>query len=953
MPLGQMPDSFAPGKLVSYAATCNGCPAACGLLVGVRDGRPLKMEGMPEHPLSQGGLCAVGQALPIALYDRHRLTAPLQRGKEASWETVDAAVVKELQAIQEAGGAVRIITATRTSPTLAAAVETFLAKFQNGRHVVVDDLSCSAIRKAHQATHTAAILPRYHFEQAQVIVSFGADFLGTWISPVEYSVQWRQHRVPTTKQPEMSYHVQFEPQLTVTGGKADRRFRVTPQDYTTILARLADKLGALPLPADLPPLDNHSAFSNDDLAALAQRLQAAKGRSLVICDSQDVATQQIVNAINQHLGNYGKTLDVEHPSLQRQGDDAALAELLSELEQGKVAALLVADIDLLHDLPQAARIRKALKTVPLVISFADHSNATAQVAQFVCPESHLLESWNDFHPVAGLMSLSQPTIRPLGKTRTLLASLARWSGNKADDDLTLIRRHWEKNVRPLAKEPRSNEVVFWDQAVQLGFVEINEQPQQVAFSKPSSLAIPQPAESEGYTVLLYAKTGMPGSRHAHNPWLQELPDPVSKVAWDNYVCISPAAAGRLGVSEGDILELSAGDAKLELPVYLLAGQHEHVLGVALGYGCPGTERFADVGPQWIEARPTVMKGRPVGRNAAPLLTWEGTSLHRIRSNVSIRKTGRTRPLAVTQLYHSLKLPEAIAAYGAPDRNAIVQSTTLDAFRHDPSAGKPEVHVEGDFDLWGSDHAKRGHAWGLLIDLNACTGCSACVIACQSENNIPVVGWDEVRRQREMYWMRIDRYIQGEEDDLDVRVQPVMCQHCDHAPCETVCPVLATVHSAEGLNQQAYNRCVGTRYCANNCPFKVRRFNWFNYRHDDDRENLALNPDVVVRTRGVMEKCSMCVQRIEAARVEAKRQGRSIEEGDLQVACQQSCPAQAIVFGDLNDPKSRIAQLAKDPRQYRMLEEYGFETNVGYQRIVRHRDGEGDSAGGHGGSHHGG
>ncbi len=947
LPLGVMPDSFAPGKLVNYAATCNGCPAGCGLLVGVRDGRPLKMEGMPEHPLSQGGLCAVGQALPIALYDRHRLEGPLYRGRPAEPDEVDAVVREKLQKIRESGGAVRLLTGTRTSPTLSAMIENFLGQFADGRHVVVDVPSSWAIRQAHQETHGHALLPRYFFDRAQVIVSFGADFLGNWISPVEYTAAWRKNRIPTADRPEMSYHAHFEPQLTVTGSKADRRYRVTPSDYAVILAHLARELGAMALPDGTPPLDTASGMSPSDLRSLAKKLQAAHGASLVVCDSQDVFTQQLVNAINEHLGSYGKTLDVTRPSRQRLGDDAALAKLLEELAEGQVAALFVADIDLLHDLPEASRLRTALKQVDLVVSFADHLNATAKVADVVFPESHLLESWNDFQPVADLVSISQPTIRPLGKTRTLLASLAKWSG-QTGDDRTLIRRHWEKYIRPTAKEPGSSFTEFWDKAVQLGFVERKVTPIPATYKAPAALTWDRKAVPEGYTVVLYTKVGMPGSRHAHNPWLQELPDPVTKVSWGNYVCMGPKTAEELGVAEGDVVELTVDGEKLELPAYVLAGQHDRVLGVALGYGCPGTERFANVGPQWLEARPTTPPGEPVGRNAAPLLNWQRNTLRCVRHGVSVRKAGRHRALAVTQLYHSLKLPESIAAYGAPDRSAVVQATTLEAFRKDPEAGKPEVHVDENLDLWPPDHPKEGHAWGLLVDLNACTGCSACVIACQSENNIPVVGWDEVRRNREMYWMRVDRYVQGDDDDLDVRVQPMMCQHCDHAPCETVCPVLATVHSEEGLNQQAYNRCVGTRYCANNCPFKVRRFNWFNYRHDDDRENLALNPDVVVRSRGVMEKCSMCIQRIEAARVEAKKEGRDIEDGDIQVACQQSCPAQAIVFGDLNDPKSRIVQLAKDSRQYRVLEEYGFRTNVGYRRIVRHREG-GETGGGH---HHG-
>ena len=936
MPLGQMPDSFAPGKLQYYAATCSGCSAGCGLLVGVRDGRPLKMEGMPEHPLSRGGLCAVAQAMPIGLYDRLRLNEPMYRGKPSDWKTIDRTVADRLETIRQAKGGVRIITGTRTSPTLEKTIADFLAPFDDGRHLVVDLPGASAIREAHAKTHGVDVLPRYRFEHADVIVSFGADFLGTWIAPVEHTAGWRTRRLPTPDRPDMSYHVQLESQLSLTGGKADRRFRVAPREYRLIVTHLAARLGAATLPDGTPSLSGAVSFSSEDLDELVQRLKSAGSTALVISDSPDVATQELINAINHALGAYGKTIDVASPSHQRKGSDRQLATLLEELDAGKIAALFVADVDLLHDLPESARVQKGLKKVELLVRFAEHVDATARVSHIVCPESHMLESWADHHPVAGLVSLTQPTIRPLGNTRSLLECLARWSGKDADER-SLIRAHWEQTIWPKSVDRKGTFESFWDHAVQTGFVPIREEPLEVKpFTAPQPTSDMAGGTQDDYTLVLYSKVGMPSSRLAHNPWLQELPDPVTKVAWDNYVCVSPRTAEQLGVVEGDEVEISAGDMRIELPAYVLPGQHDRVLGVALGYGCPGTERFATIGPQWLEGLPTVPPGKPVGRNAAPFLNWKEGALHRTREGVRIRPTGRHRDLAVSQMYHSLKVPDSVSPPGAAERDDLVQITTLDAFRNDPSSGKPESHhVEGN--LWPPDHPKEGHAWGLLVDLNACTGCSACVIACQSENNIPVVGWDEMRRHRDMYWMRIDRYIQGDEDDVDMRVQPVMCQHCDHAPCETVCPVLATVHSEEGLNQQAYNRCVGTRYCANNCPFKVRRFNWFQYRHDDDRENLALNPDVVVRSRGVMEKCSMCIQRIEAARVEAKHRGVPIADGDIEVACQQSCPSQAILFGDLNDPESRLAKAARSPRQYRMLEEFGFRTSVGYQRIVRNRE----------------
>jgi molybdopterin-containing oxidoreductase family iron-sulfur binding subunit len=377
-------------------------------------------------------------------------------------------------------------------------------------------------------------------------------------------------------------------------------------------------------------------------------------------------------------------------------------------------------------------------------------------------------------------------------------------------------------------------------------------------------------------------------------------------------------------------------ASIDLPALVQPGQHDRVLAVALGYGVHGTERFADIGPQWLEARPTVEKGELVGKNAAPWLEFRDGAIQLSRPHVTLEKIPGRRELASTQGHHSLEIPRNVAPSGAEVRD-IVQHTTLPAFANDPHAGTPESHHQVDVQLWAEDHPKQGHHWGMAVDLNCCTGCSACLIACQSENNVPVVGKDEVRRQREMHWIRIDRYYSGEDDDLNVAHQPMMCQHCDNAPCETVCPVLATVHGEEGLNEQAYNRCVGTRYCANNCPYKVRRFNWFKYEHEDSLQNLVLNPDVTVRSRGVMEKCSMCVQRIQDGKLEARRLGHPLVDGAIQTACQQSCPAQAIIFGDMNDANSRVNGALESPRRYAVLEEFNFRPSVSYERLVRNRD----------------
>ncbi len=961
LPSPILPVGTIPGRLQYYASTCAGCPSACGLLVGTRDGRPLKMEGLPEHPLSRGGLCAVGQALPIGLYDSHRLTGPLRAKQDADWATVDQEIIRALSQIKEQKTAVRFVTPTITSPTLQASIDAFLAPFEDAKHIVFDAVSSSAILDAHEQTHSARILPHYRFDRAEVVVSFGADFLGTWVSPVEFTVAWSTRRVPSEQSPKMSYHVQFESRMSLTGSNADRRVAIHPQDQGPLVARLAEKVAELAGTPHKERLASGVADSHKTtLTKLAQRLWDARGKSLVISDSQDVGLQRIVNFINHLLGNYESTLDLGQPSLQRQGNDRDVEQLVEELEAGQVGALLIADVDLLHDLAGSQTLSDAVGRVPLTVSFAPREDEFAALAKFVCPDHHALESWSDAKPTSGLVSLAQPTLQPLGKTRAVLESLALWSGRPATA-YEALRTHWEEAIFPRRRAAAPAEFVdFWEQALLDGLAEVEADRVAVGeFNagavKPltSHSATAQHVATDDFSLVLYSKVSMPDSRHAHNPWLHELPDPVTKVTWGNYVCISPGDASTLGLEDGDIVQVAVGDdsVQLELPVLVQAGQHDRVLAIALAYGCKGTDRFAKIGPQWFEARPTVPENEWVGKNAAPFVEFRDGTRQAMRSGVTLTKTGKRRELASTQLYHSLDVPAEVAPHGAEHR-AIVERTSLAAFAKDAHAGAAEHHFDGATQLWPDDHPKSGHAWGMVIDLNKCTGCSACVVACQSENNVPVVGYDEVRRQREMHWMRIDRYYTGEGESLNVDHQPMMCQHCDNAPCETVCPVLATVHSSEGLNEQVYNRCVGTRYCANNCPYKVRRFNWFKYAHDDSLQNLVLNPEVTVRSRGVMEKCSMCVQRIEAGKIEARSQGLPVADGAIQTACQQSCPAQAIVFGDMHDPESKIYAALENPRRYRVLEELNVRPSVSYLRVVNNSVNNSDAKIHHGEAHHG-
>jgi molybdopterin-containing oxidoreductase family iron-sulfur binding subunit len=937
-------EGSAAGLARYFASTCGGCPAACGVLVKTRDGRPIKLEGNPDHPLSQGGLCAVGQAEVLGLYDSQRLREPQLDGQPADWGRVDERVRGRMEAAKDAGRSVVLWTGTVHSPTTRAAIGEFLKSSPDARHVVYDPLSASAIGAAHLQTHGMRAVPHYRFDRADVIVALGADFLGTWISPVEYTAGYRTRRVPAGQPAQMSYHLQIESRMSLTGCKADERWAVPPDALGAIAGRLAVELasragrkieGAPPA----GPIDDAK------LKALADRLWHARGKSLVVCDSQDVPTQIVCNFINDLLQGYGQTLEIAPASQQRSADDGPLAELLEQLKAGQVGVLVIAGVNPVYDLPSGPQIGEWLRgdKAPLVVRLGQHADETAAVASCVCPESHWLESWGDAEPVAGVLSLCQPAIAPLGSTRSLLECLLAWTQSEtappsATAAYDAVRSHWQEEVFPqrTTKEPAADE--FWEQSLRAGAVAVKSPAAELkAFDdKAVQLAkLPLPAAGESLSLVLYPKVGLLDGRPAHNPWLQELPDPVTKAAWDNYACLSPQTAERLGLRQDDLVRITAGKASIELPVLIQPGQHAGVVAVALGYGRQGTERFAQVGPQWIEAQSSVGANGLVGVNAAPLLHLIGGALHYLRADVRVEAAGGRRRVATTQQHHTLSVPTHLATPGTEHRS-IVEQTTLAAYRGDAHAGAAHHH-EFEGELWTDDHPYTGPRWGMVIDLNKCTGCSACVIACQAENNVPVVGRDEVLRSREMHWIRIDRYYDETGDRVTALHQPMLCQHCANAPCENVCPVLATVHSEEGLNQQVYNRCVGTRYCANNCPYKVRRFNWFEYSRGERLENAALNPDITVRSRGVMEKCSFCVQRIQEANLLARHRGEPVSDGAIRTACQQSCPAGAIVFGDLNDPQSTVAKAAAEGRHFQVLAELNVRPSIGYLRVVHNRE----------------
>ena len=944
LPFLHQPEGRIAGRPLFYASLCGACETGCGVLVKSRDGRPIKLEGNPDHPVSKGGLCAIGQASLLGLYDSKRFQGPQVDGSPSTWEKADKAIIAKIDQVRSSGKPVRFLTSTVNSPTRQAVIDRFLKTFSDGRHIVYDPLSNSSILDAHQITHGARLLPQYHFEKAKVILAFDADFLGTWIDPVGFSKGYRAGRDLEGEHPHLSYHVQIESRMSLTGTKADIRHRVAPSELvdvvSAVLSRVARKAGAdvgAQEPENLP-------ISESEVEDLVDRLWNARGQSLIVSGSHDLWVQAACNTLNQLLGNYGKTVDIEHPSFQRQGDDRAIAELVQQVQKGEIGALFIADVNPVHDIPEIAAVTKA---PDLIVSFARRPDETSSKAGFICPDPHPFETWLDSEPVSGVVALGQPTITPLRDSRDLIESLNAWMGTPQSAD-RIIQGHWEQAVYPRTdgKIPFGD---FWNRTLQQGFAKVAPRPSTAGpFNVAAFRSVPRPvsdSSQEGFTLVLYPKVGLTDGRHAYNPWLQELPDPVTKVTWDNYACLSVATSKRLGVSEGDVVRIKTREAAVELPVYVQPGQHDDVVAVAVGYGQEMSRRFADIGPHWVEARPSVGEDGLVGKSLSSFVSHKNTPFARERNGVEVIKTEKRLELASTQTHHTITVPKELEPPSGGLRRPILQETTLPAFLKDPSSGSLHHHHQ-ETDLYPDDHPYAGHHWGMVIDPSACTGCSACVIACHVENNVPVVGKDEVRRRREMHWMRIDRYYSGDGDDVDVAHQPMLCQQCDNASCENVCPVLATVHTSEGLNAQVYNRCVGTRYCANNCAYKVRRFNWFTYRHDDELENMVLNPDVTIRIRGVMEKCSFCVQRLQDAKIEAKRKGEKVTDDAVQPACQQSCPSNAIVLGDMNDPESRISKLLKSPRYYRVLEEVNTKPSVGYLTLVRNRSGEDTPAGDH-------
>ncbi len=936
IPYLNKPEEVDPTVSNFYASTYFTGSDYNAVLVKNRDGRPIKLEGNPESPVTRGGLSARAQAAVLNLYDGARLQHFMAKGKQVDFEVVDRAVRAGLA---NPTGKVVLVSPTIISPSTKRAIAVMAGRTRNFEHVMYDVNSASGLLQAN-----GGVLPAFDFGRANVIVSLGADFLGTWISPVEYSRQYITNRKVSTNKRTMSRHFQFETALSLTGSNADVRVAVKPSEMGTIALALYNAVNGGGSTAGLP------AAAQKQVAQAAKELQANRGASLVVSGSNDPAIQAVVAALNQSLGNVGTTLSLTAPSYVRQGEDGRMTQFINDLKGGAVGAVIFYHANPVFNHPRGAEIEEALKgnKSALTISLNDRLDETGSLCQYQAPDHHWLESWNDYEPKRGALSLAQPAITPLFKTRQAQETFLRWAGSD-ESYYNFLKDGWRTVLGGNGFQ------TSWDKAVHDGVAAGSALTTTAFTAQPLSIADATGRLSSGakpgstIEAVLYEKVGIgEGGVEANNPFLQELPDPVSKATWGNYVAVPRKMAEEQKWQQGDVVKVTANGKSIELPVLVQPGQANGTVSIAVGYGRTKVGKVGDA----------------VGANAFPLAqaTANGVQYY---TTVTLTKTDATNPIAQTQTHHTIM-----------DRHEVVQENTLAKYRENPKevteyeriATPDGLEKPNKVSLW-QDYQYNDHHWGMAIDLNSCIGCGSCVIGCQTENNIAVVGKQQVINRREMHWMRIDRYYSSDhhEDEFEkegklttyakmedpsdnpqVIFQPMMCQHCNHAPCETVCPVLATTHSSEGLNQMTYNRCVGTRYCANNCPYKVRRFNWFSYYSNEKFEDvnghmftdlgrMVLNPDVTVRARGVMEKCSMCVQRIQLGKLEAKKQKRRPKDGEIVTACAQSCPTEAILFGDMRDPASRISQLLRredGERAFHVLDSINVQPNITYLTKIR-------------------
>ncbi|HKJ91857.1 MAG TPA: hypothetical protein VJ957_01760 [Longimicrobiales bacterium] len=919
VPYTKKPKDVVPGVADYYASTYQEGLVPYGVLVKAREGRPIHIDGNDEHPLFAGKTSLRAQADILALYDPQRLRAPLLAGQPTSWARVQAQIVAVLQAANTGGQAVLLLTPAVISPTRRAVIADLKAVLPALKHVAWEPSLGLSDRAAATALYDVARTPRLRLERARVIAAFEADLLGGMDTAVQAVAGFAAGRKLAKPGDPMNRLYALESRMSVTGSKADVRIPVRPSGAARLAFTVARALHVehgLPYPAGLTPetlapfdlagVASQYGVDRGLLSALVDDLAGAGRRSLAVAGpSLPPEAHTAVALINTMLGAEGYTVDTafstDAPPLATPAD---MAELTRELASGSYAAAIFWETNPSYAVPDAGGFNRALAAVPLKVHLGLENDETAHRCDAVLPVNHWLESWNDYEPSTDLLSVQQPLIRPLYDTRQGEEILLEWVKRLTDsqqvetDYRTYLMARWRKEVYP--KGTLASFEQYWTAAVHDGVVRRQATPRPARRIKVKPVAeaartVAAASAARGMDLLIEPDIKLRDGRYANIGWLQELPDPVTKVCWGNHLAISAADAPKFGVADGDMVSVEIGDRRVTLPALVQPGQVEGAAFAVLGYGREGD----------------VSAGR--GTNLFPLVAADG-SPPLCRSGASIfRSNGHQSPVRSQEQFN------------AQGRN-VFRLWSLDEYAK--NAGPPED--AGALASLNGNERWPDHKWGMAIDLSACVGCGACQIACQSENNIPVVGPEQVARGRIMNWMRNDVYYVGPADNPQIAHVPMLCQQCDDAPCEPVCPVAATVHSDDGLNEQIYNRCIGVRYCAANCPYMCRRFNFFDYTSDiGEPLDLAFNPEVTVRPRGVMEKCTFCVQRIRNGEQIARDEGRPVRDGDIQPACAAACPADAIVFGDLKDPNSRVSRLARSNRGFKVLEELGTRPAVTY------------------------
>ncbi|MFN2633413.1 MAG: TAT-variant-translocated molybdopterin oxidoreductase [Thermoanaerobaculia bacterium] len=897
VPYVRQPEEIVPGKPLFYATAATLGGYATGLLVESQQGRPTKAEGNPLHPASLGASDAFCQAALYDLYDPDRSKTLLYLEEIRPWAAFLGAIRVAIEAERIGRGAgLRILTETVTSPTLAAQIQGILRAFPAAKWIQWEPAGRDNARAGAMLAFGEPVETIPRLDRADVVLSLDADFLSCGPGQLRWARDFASRRRFRPGGAGMNRLYAVESTPGNTGAKADHRLPLRAGDVEGFGRLLAGELGAGAKTAPIPSVP--PAF----LSALVSDLQGSRGRSLVLAgDGQPPAVHAIAHALNAALGNAGNTVAYVSPADAQPSDQLALLrELVNDMDAGRVRTLIILGGNPAFTAPADLRFAEKLGKVDLRAHLSPHQDETSRLCQWHIPQAHFLEAWSDARAYDGTASIVQPLIAPLYAGRSAHEVLGALSDQPERSAYEIVRDTWRG---PLGAHFEA----AWRRALHDGILPDTASPVRAVTSRGMPPEIPRAGASAapGLEVIFRPDPMIWDGRFANNGWLQELPKPLTKLTWDNAAIVSVGTAARLKLAKEDVVRLSVGGRSVQAPVWIEPGHPDDSVTVHFGYGRTRSGRF----------------GNGAGFNAYAIRSSDALWIGR---GATIEKTGATHPLACTQLHQNMEGRDLARAGNVSD------------FQADPNFAHRRTKAPEPEESMYPEYPSDTYAWGMAIDLNQCVGCNACVIACQSENNIPVVGKDQVRRGREMHWLRIDHYYGGEPANPQHYFQPVPCMHCEKAPCELVCPVAATVHSAEGLNDMIYNRCVGTRYCSNNCPYKVRRFNFYHYSTQFRAPSLKMltNPDVTVRWRGVMEKCTYCVQRINGSKIASEIEGRRVRDGEITTACAQACPADAIVFGDLADPKSRVSQLRRDPRTYGLLEELGTRPRTTYLAGVR-------------------